>query len=523
MLVWLVVLGVLMACEPFPSAAPAAGPGEIPAATAPAQAVAPTPTDAPPHPSPDRLVIAIPDAPAALDPFLVVSPSTLQIARNIYETLVEVDDHGDLRPGLARQWVGSEDARHWLFWLRPDAHFHDGRPVTGDDVAYSLERLKDPAFGNPRSREFALIDTIVLSETHLVGLHLSKPDATLPYRLAAEWAAIVPDESGDTLPEHPIGSGPYELAVWAPGQYVVLRRSAEYTAAVTAPSEIAFRTIVDDGERVQALRAGAVDLAMGVPLSAALEIESEPGFTVVHTPAGLVRTLALNHRRKPWDDARARQAVALAIDRATLVDEVWNGQAVPVGSELAPASPYFTNTLDASIHDPDRARALLAEAGITFTSGTSLSLAIPADEENRRLGEVVARHLREIGIPVDLQALDWIVFMNQVYFSHEFNAALTSHLAKADPLLAFTRYLTDSQWNYIGYEDAEYARLVDEASRSVESTRPQAFARLQSRLAKSAAVVYLASPLFSIAMKSSIRDCYVLPSGACDLRRLRKE
>jgi peptide/nickel transport system substrate-binding protein len=516
----LCALGVLLlvaACEPV----------SLPVANSPSSAVpspeataVPTPTLIPPTPAANNVVVAIPDEPTSLDPQFALSPSSFDVTRNLYDTLLRVDEHGNLQAGLAEHWSLSADKRSWIFRLRKDSHFQNGRPVGGADVAFSLERLIDPENASPRAKDYATIQSITFTNTYTVTVRTKEPDDTLPTALAADWAAIVPEEAAGRLGERPLGSGAFELAEWIRGNYLTLRRIAPTSEASPGPDEIVFRVIPDDAARVAALKAGEVDVALRIPPSLAVEMK-DPDLTLAQAPANQVKVVSFNEARPPFNDVRVRRALCDAVDRPALVQSVWQGMAVPVGSELSPAVPAYVDLTSQHTYDPAQARVLLQEAGIT--TGLSVTLTIPPDDEYRRIAEAIASQWAAVGVQTSVQPLDWTVFLNQVYFGRDFSAAVMTHIGRLDPALALTRYVTGNQGDYMGYSNPAYDQLAQQAQSEALEKRPETFAALQRMLADDAVALYLAAPLTTTGLRSNVKNYRLLPSGSSDLSQIRKE
>ncbi len=511
------ILWMVSACEPVSLPIAGSPPTAVPS---PEATPVPTPTRISPTPAANNVVIAIPDDPGSLDPQFALSPSSFEVTRNLYDTLLRVDENGNLQAGLAEHWSLSADKRSWIFRLRQDSHFQNGRPVVGGDVAFSLERLTDPESASPRANNYASIQTIVVANKYTVTVRTKEPDDTLPMALASDWAAIVPEEAAGRLSERPLGSGPFELTEWVKGNYLTLRRVAEPTAGTPGPDEIVFRVIPDDAARVAALKAGEVDVALRIPSSLATEVR-DAGLTLAQTPTNEVKVVSFNEARPPFDDVRVRRALCDAVDRPALVQSVWQGMAVPVGSELSPALPAYVDLTAQYGYDPDRARALLQEAGVT--TGLSVTLTIPPDDEYRRVAEQITSQWAAVGVQVIVQPLDWTVFLNQVYFGRDFSAAVMTHVGRLDPALALSRYVTGSKGDYVGYSNAAFDRLAEQAQSEALEKRPETFAALQRMLADDAVALYLAAPLTTTGLRTNVKGYRLLPDGSSDLSKIRKE
>jgi len=483
----------------------------------------PTATRVSPRSAANNVVIAIPADPAGFDPHVAISPLSFQITRNIYETLVEVGERGTFVPRLAEDWSLDEGRTTWSFRLKDNILFGNGRRLTARDVAYSIERLIDPATANLRAGEYGVIESLSISDTLSINFHLREPKVTLPLELANDWAAIVPDESGDQLYARPVGTGPFRLKEWARGRYVTLQRSGGVAPAGGGLSidEIVFRVIPAEEDRIRALQSGEVDIVAGLSISATHELQGDRDISLFQVPAAEVKVLAFNHARPPFDDLRVRQAICYGVNRQALIGEVWYGAAAPASEEFSISDPYHVEMADSYPHDVLRAQALLAEAG--YGQGLDAVISVPKDDEYMRLAEALARQLAEVGVRLEIVPVDWTVFLNQVYFGREFDLTLMTHKGKTDPLAALARYKSDSSWNYLNYANPEYDQLLASVSASGLDDLVDGLASLQRFLVEDALVVYLASPLITTAVRNEVKECRLLADGLCDLRTVYKE
>ena len=484
--------------------------------------VEPTATRISPRSAANNVVVAASSDPVGFDPHLTVSPVSFQITRNIYDTLLGVNKKGELEAVLADKWSISEDGRTWSFSLKDHVLFENGHRLTARDVAYSIERLIDPATANLRAGDYGVIDSISMSDTLSIDIHLREPKSTLSLELANDWAAIVPDESADQLYAHPMGTGPFRLKEWEKGNYVILERSRSITGTSgLAPDEIIFRVIPEEGERIRALQSGNVDIVVGLSAPATQKLWEDRDVSLWQIPAREIKVLAFNHARPPFDDPRVRQAICYGIDRQSLIDTVWAGAAVLAGGEFSSSDPYHVDLTNYYLHDVLQAKALLGEAG--HTQGLDTTITVPMDEEYLQLAEELVQQLAEIGVRVETLPVDWTVFLNQVYFGRDFDLTLMTHKGKIDPLAALARYKSDSFWNYLNYIDPKYDELVDSVAEADAENLADGLTAVQRLLVEDAMVAYLASPLITTAVRNEVKGCRLLPDGLCDLREVYKE
>ncbi len=482
----------------------------------------PTATRQAPQPSDDNVVVALAGDPAGFNPQLTVSPISFEITRNIYDTLVRIDTLGDIAPGLAESWEVNDDGTVWTFHIKEGFRFSNGKTLRMQDIAYSIENLIDPATGSQKAEDYAFVDSVTISDTQTVNIHLRQPRGTLPFDLANDWAAIIPEEKAGQLYTYPIGTGPFQLVEWERGNYIKLQRSTVQAGSVEPVVDtVVFEIIPDEQDRVEAIRQGRVDIVTGLSISSSLQLQEEPGLVLARMPHADVKVLAFNHARHPFDDVRVREAFCHGIDRQALIAAVWPGAAAPAYGEFSPRDPFYLDLTGYFAYDTTRARALLAEAG--YEQGIDTTIKIPFDEEYLRLADELARQLGEIGVRLQIQHVDWAIFLNEVFFGRDFDLTVMVHKGKLDPLEALSRYTSDSSWNYVNHRNPAYDELCQAATQVSETELRSTVAELQYALAEDALVVYLASPFTTTAMSNKLKNCQFLPDGSCDLRVIRKE
>ena len=390
------------------------------------------------------LRIGVQAEPFAMDPqFSLIAPS-LQVARHMFDTLAHPDHRQALHPGLALQWSAVSDTE-WEFRLRPNVRFHDGRAFTAADVAFSLARAPDVpnAVGGfaPVTKQIVAIQVI---DPLTIRLRTAQP-----FPLMAENLSAVPIVSADigkdvttadfNSGKAAIGTGPYRFVAWAKGDAVRLARNDGYWGAKPAWADVTILPISDDGARVAALLSGSVDMIERVPPAAVATLRARPGISLAQTVTNRVIFIGLNVdpapnpfvtdmagaalARNPFADARVRRAVALAVNRDVLSNQVMEGLAVPTGQFLPDGYPGTSPTLKPLPHDPAAARALLAEAG--FKDGFAVSLLIPRDSNANdvKVGEALAQMFARIGLKVNVEAVPFAIFQPR-YRKGEFALAM---------------------------------------------------------------------------------------------------
>lgn len=356
----------------------------------------------------------------------------------IYEPLVRYDRNLEIEPALATDWQVIDDLT-WRFTLRQGVTFHDGSAFTAEDVVFSFDRSRKE--GSAFIPTFGPIDSVVALDDHTVEFRLNTPQPVLLNSLAfwfimdSGWAAANDADdpvnlragitNGATLAAN--GTGPFRLVSRSPGVETVL---AAHTGWWDTPqhnlTEVTFTPIGSDATRVAALISGEVDLIDPVPLQDVARLRAADGLTALQGPELRVIFLGLDQHRdvllggdpadgNPFRDVRVRQAVAHAIDVAAIIDRVMRGAATPAGLLIAPGvSGYAAELDDRLAYDPDRARALLADAG--FPDGFAVEMDCPNDRyiNDEAICQAVVSMLAQVGIDVDLIAQSRSVYFNKI-------------------------------------------------------------------------------------------------------------
>jgi len=354
-------------------------------------------------PATDRLAIALPAGPFTITPAAAGEEFSISILSNVYESIVDLGPDLVLRPGLAASWQTPDDST-WVFALRPGARWHDGEPVRAAQVIESLARTREDA-GSRMRVELAVVERMEAPDDHTVVVHTSEPLGHLANRLANVriW------RPGAHPSDPALGSGPYRVRAWTPGGDTTLQAFDGYDGGRPSLREVVFRAVPEAAQRMRLLRAGEVQLVVDAPpdeMAALSEDErlmavSRKGARVVFlaVDCARARTPYVDDPRNPFADLRVREALSLAVDREALVRGPLRRLAATVDQLVGPEVFGFNDALRPFPHDPERARALLAEAG--WTQGFAVDLDYPSGKY--RGAELVAADLARQLAPVGIR------------------------------------------------------------------------------------------------------------------------
>jgi peptide/nickel transport system substrate-binding protein len=375
---------------------------------------------------PGVLIVGQVAEPQALDPHAVTAVNDFRILMNVYDGLVRYSPGTlEVEPALASSWEVSEDGTVYTFTLRDGITFHDGSALDAEAVVFNFERMlnDDHPYHDtgpfPLSFFFSAIETVEAVDPLTVRFTLNGPYAPFLSNLAYPTGLIVSPaavmEHGAEFGRNPSGTGPFRFVEWRSNEAVVVEGNPDYWDGAPALEAVVFRPITDANTRVAEMLSGGIDLMVEVPPVALSEFQGDE-FVVVEQAGPHVWFLILNMREGPFTDQRVRQAANYAINKTALVDEVLEGTADVAAGPTPPAFAWaYNEDLEPYPYDPDRARALLAEAGVenpevTFfvTEGGSGMLDPVA------MGTAIQADLEAVGFDVTIETYEWNTFLGRV-------------------------------------------------------------------------------------------------------------
>jgi len=375
---------------------------------------------------PSTVVMIIESSPNNLDLRQGTDAQSERIGGLIFDALVRKDDHYDLQPWLATRWE-QPDPLTWVFHLRDDVRFQDGRPLGAADVAWTIRSMIDGTLITAKGGAFASVARIDTPDRLTVVVHLKYPDPGLLFNLSDGLFGVVPRGAGRDFGLHPIGSGPYKFVSAVQDKDVILARNDDYWAGVPSPppgghriEHVIFQVTPDTITSALELRKGSADLASNVITPDMIhELERDPKLKIESGPNSAVMYMTFNVADPLLRDKRVRQAVACALDRQTIVNAIWRGQA-RLADSLLPIGHWAAASEDELAqypHDVARAERLLDAAGFPARKdGVRLTLTIKTstDETTRLLAAVLQQQLRAAGIRLEIRSSEFGTFYSDV-------------------------------------------------------------------------------------------------------------
>ncbi|AXT35900.1 ABC transporter substrate-binding protein [Phaeobacter sp. LSS9] len=441
----------------------------------------------------DTVTVALQLEPPHLDPTSAAAGAIDQVLySNVFEGLTRFMGDGAVVPGLAESWEISEDGLTYTFALHDGVTFHDGTTMDAEDVKFSLDRARAEESTNAQKALFADIASVDVVDPLTVRLTLSQPNGNLLFNLAWGDAVIVAPESIDTIKTAPVGTGAFTFTNWVQGDRIDLARNPDYWGEAPALSAATFKFISDPTAAFAAMMAEDVDAFSAFPAPENLpQFEADPRFQVLIGSTEGETILSINNKRAPFDNAKVRAAVAHAIDRQAIIDGAMFGYGTPIGSHFAPHNPAYVDLTGTSAHDPEKARALLAEAG--FPDGFTTTLHLPPPSYARRGGEIIAAQLAEVGITAEIINVEWAQWLETVFRGKNFGLSIVSHTEPMDiGIYARPDY-------YFQYDNAAFQDLMADLT---GTTDPDARTKMLQQAQEIIAQDYVNGFLFQLAALS---------------------
>lgn len=451
--------------------------------------------------------------PATLVLGLNQQSTTQLVGGKIYEALLMFGHDLKPKPGLATEWTVSPDGLTYTFKLRDNVKWHDGKPFTSADVVFTTQTMLMET--HPRARDvFSHVAEFLAPDEHTVVFKLKEPFEPFLHGLGSS-APMMPkhiyegtDYRNNPANQTPVGTGPFKFKEWKKGQYVHLVRNDDYyLEGLPYLDELYFRIIPDAASRLIAMESGQADLARPGDIDYVFvpQLQANTNLEILSKGAEFTAPLTwieFNHRTKPMDDRRFRQAVLYAINRQFIVDAIWFGQAEVATSPFASYTRFYESNIRQYAYDPEKAKALLDEMGLKpNANGVRASLRLlpmPYGEAWTKLAEYVKESLAQVGIEISIESTDsagWGERLSNWDFDLSFN--LVSQWA--DPALGVSRTYVSSNirkgvlfTNSAGYSNVKVDELFEQGARAVGAdARQQYYSEAQKILAEDVPVAWL--------------------------------
>jgi peptide/nickel transport system substrate-binding protein len=400
----------------------------------------------------------------------------------VFNGLSRIDPDMTAKPDLAESWTASDDLKTWTFKLRPGVKFHHGRLLDAEDVVATMKRILDPATGSRARTSLSMVDNVTAVDAGTVKFDLNIPYAGFADIFADRQLRIVPKDRLDELSTHPIGTGPFMFKSWSPGDRLELVKHPDYfEKGLPKLDGVTLRIVPESAARMAALESDAVDIVWSMPYETVETLKNNPKVRIDSVSTPTWDGVILNNERPPFNDVRVRQALALTIDKAAIVELALFGQGEPTFSPIPPSHPYFNRSLKFNPPDVAKAKRLLAEAG--YPNGFDVAMQVPQEREQRvRVGVAVRDMARAAGIRISIERVPFASYTANV--AGKAQMYVDGYFARPTIDTAIHPfYHSSGSWNrqLWLYKDARVDQLLDEARKTNdEATRKTLFEKFQA-------------------------------------------
>jgi len=465
-----------------------------------------------------------------LDPAISGTNQEIWIFVNIYDQLVRVRrDNSGVQPDLATSWEVSPGGLAYTFHLRRGVTFHNGAPLTADDVKFAIDRARDP--NSTWSWTLTAVKTITALDPATLRITLSHPWAPLLSDLALFDTGVYPRAyfqkvGAAGLAQHPVGTGPYQLEEWKHSQYVRLAKNPHYWLAAQYPmAHVEFQLIPNDVTRLLKVESGELDVDNVLPSSLIQQAQAGSGVTVQNNASTLVYYIVPNHRTKPFADPMVRQAINHAIDRASLVKVVFGGRGTPANSFIPKGALDYDAAIPVPSYDPALAQRLLSKSA--YPRGFNATMQVQTgDTTYNQIAVIVANELAKVGIHITLRPTDpTTLYNNQAAGKYELIPTFwTNDIPDPDELVSYAIDFSQAAHAFwTNYNNPQLASLVHQAQRARdEATRRGIYAQIQQIYAETVPFFSICYAPFINAVGSRVHGFSEHPLGYFNLQGVSK-
>ena len=411
------------------------------------------------------LVVGMEAETYSMDPLVAWMTYGMVMMREIYDTPIDFGPNGELRPRLATKWEQLDDLT-WRFHFRRDVKFHNGYPMTAEDVKFSLERILDPANKCRYRSRYATVDRINVVDDYTIDIKTKAPDALIPNRMAFFVRVVskkwVEENGVEQLRKQAMGTGPFKFVSWKRKDRLILEANTQHYATVPKVSKLIIRPIPEMASRVAELQAGSVHIITNVPPFMVGNLEKDPNNEIQKVLSLRSMFMVINTlEESPLKDKRVRQALNYAVNKEAIIDGVCSGLGKPLGLSAAYQVSGVDNSLKPYPYEPEKAKALLKEAG--YANGFDLQLSSPSGRYpmDKEVVQAVADQLSKVGIKTSVNVQETQKYFKE-FIAHTMKGAfLIGHALMfwdQDSLVAFV----SSKASYCHYHNPEIEKLIPE-------------------------------------------------------------
>jgi len=467
-----------------------------------------------------ELTVATTTTADSLDPHNTTDTASKNIFAISTETLVKLDEDGEVVPSLAKDWEEKDDGKTWTFQLEEDVKFHDGEPFDAEAVKTNFERVTDKDKNLARySLIGPYIDDITVEGENEITFHLNESLAPFLNLLAQpSGSSIVSpkmiEEDEDSIKENPVGTGPFEIKDWSPTGDTVFEANADYWGDKPQIDKITWKSVPENSARATMLENGEADIIVNVLDTDIERLDGMDGISVETTPLNRALYVGINTEFEPFDNKEARQALNYAVNKEELSEDLYKGE-VTVSTAAVSEQVNMHSDVGAYPYDVEKAKKLLKDAGVK--EGTELRLIVAENvTRDHRAAEYVQNSLQNIGLDVKYQELELSDYLSRLEDPDEYELFLRGSLPSSNDIhdLFSDELDSESDNNYSGYSSSKVDKYISEGAQEMdESKRKDIYKKALENIKEDAPWIFLYDDVVSTGINDDVDGLILTPDN----------
>lgn len=462
------------------------------------------------------LINAMTGEPSGLISMIAGESASSAISSNIFNSLLKYDKNLELEGDLVDHWDISADQKTITFKLKPNLKWADNKPLTSADILFTWQAVTDKKNASPYASDFLLVKKAEILDAQT--FRVSYEQAYAP--ALDSWAGL------QILPKHllegkdlhttafarsPVGSNYYKLDSWNHGENLKLSRNANSVLGPAQIDNLITRIIPDNSAQFLELMADNIDLMGLDPIKYSRIIPARPELQkklALYKELGNSYTyMGFNLKHKPFNDVRVRRAINYAIDKQEIIDGVYLGLGINIASPYKPGTRWSNPALTPYPYDPAKARALLKEAGFTDSNGDgildrdgkpfSFEIITNQNKEREKSAVLIQRRLKEVGIDVQIRAIEWASFISRFIKTGDFDVVVLGWGLGLDPdqyNIWHSSQQAPGQFNFIGYNNPKIDKLLEQGRLELNpDKRMDIYHQFSATLLEDSPIIYLSA------------------------------
>ncbi|CAM3273780.1 glutathione ABC transporter substrate-binding protein [Filibacter tadaridae] len=481
------------------------------------------------------VVVAVASNFTGLDPHDTNDTLSNSAEKTMMEGLLGFDKDMKIIPLLAKEYSANDEATEFTFKLRENIKFHDGTPFNAEAVKVNFDRLADPNSGLKRHSLFAIIEKTEVVNDYEVKFTLSEPFGAMINTFAHPAALIISpkalEEHGKEIARNPVGTGPFKFVEWKPGEGLEIVKNEEYwQEGFPKVDSITFKPVTENGSRIAMLQTGEADFIYPVPTEQVEGIDGKDGIEIESKPSIVVRYMAMNTLKEPFDDKKVRQALNYAVNKDAFIKVVMNDQSSKLDSVIAPDVQYYAQQ-ELYKFDVEKAKELLKEAGVK--EGLKANLWGANNSSAIKAMEFLQQQLAQVGIEVEVFPMEAGTLSDKIWSVQEakdadielYYGGWSPSTGDADwgirPLVGGEDAFPPNAYNVSYYNNPKVNQLIlDGLQTADDAARAKAYEEAQGIIWEDAPWVFLTAENTIAGKKNYLKGIYLLPDGSLSVSEL---